>query len=627
MTVNTNEPTSSTQSQSSANSNVRDALSTSTNNGKKVQRQNISSFNQSVSQGRGLLRHSTSENVLAFSEEFTKIFTVNGQQQFDVAVLDAPLAQVATSALVIYGKVNSGSNGSYIAAYTILLEETTPRLTPRTVQLGGANLEIPRVTIDVFDDFYFGKVTEILRAKEQGEVINAGATVLPIEVSRTDIANLRKIAFYAQEALVVALENLSGGSEAPFCLQNIDTRDTQFPARVDFNSVNVESAAGLPIRSDISLSLVGQVNGNSQQSQVDQSIDIVNINGYVDLTFTPPPINNNPNVPPSLKSYQPRFVITRWDTGSVISPELMLTGLAAATILNEDMLWANTFRPKMTPQGQIDLKDIGAIGLDINLTGNPKNKPAKIDTKAETFQHKSLYELVSATFHEHLMYSLDIEEGADLSWLQSAFLEASNGNSDANLAIIRSADAVTGGHFNEAYKNALAARPGLSDVVCFNEQLRLPTGYYVDADGKRADIRELDLLALLNLGHSSQESTQDWSDIFDNQNLDPVQRTALYLETIDKLISSNFYHKGWAQRVTFNPAFMEALAIASRKAGLQITPANTKHKFNERPTRGNLNAGNYALGNSASGLFRTATTDRSRGGHQGSSLGGGRSWW
>ncbi len=593
-----------TQENNSSADGVRAALDN--RNERKSERASIGTLQQQLGQSRPLARHSTGELVKSFTAAFTEAFALpNGGKAFEVLAFDSQLSRTAASAILIYG-VDKGPKETIVAVYTVLLEASALRLNPRQVTGGlNGNFEIPRVIGDVFDDQYLEAVKNtITAAGVEGRIVNAGVTSIPSEVSKDDQSTVRMVAFYVQEAIFATLLNLTDKPVSPFSITKIDTRDTRFPARIDYSVGAVESPVGLPKRTDISVTLIGAVNNQGNQaSMVEQAIDLVTVGGFVDLTFVPQ--NNMQMTQPSLKSYQPRFVITNWDTGGNITPEMMLLGLGTATLLNDEMQWANTFRPNLNvgAKGE-DLRDIGAIGYDINLTGKANSKPARIDVKAESFEHKNLIELITTTMHEHLVFSIDLEETGELSWIQNAFLEAAAGNPVANEAIIRSADQLVGGGFSEIYRDALNRYDGLSDQVCFLENLRVPLGYFKDANDSKRDIRELDLLALLNLHGSNNLILEQWSDVFDNQQMNPDQRSALYLELIGKLISAPFQHKGWAQRATFNPAFIEALNLSTRKAGLVITPNNTAKSFNTRVTRGNANVLNYSLGAINSGLFR-----------------------
>jgi hypothetical protein len=284
---------------------------------------------------------------------------------------------------------------------------------------------------------------------------------------------------------------------------------------------------------------------------------------------------------------------------SGINLETQLLSISTATLIANNDCWVQTFRETYGRSG-FDMKDIGAIGLDVNFSGKGDHQYARIDSKGADFGEDSLYKLVSAAFTPELMYSMDIPETGDLSWVQNVFLEAARGDKASIAAIIESADILTGGNFSAIYEGG---NPMTQEVN------RIHLGYYIDQDGNKQDIRDLDYLALLNFeGEREPTLVADFANTYDRLEMDTAQRLFRRLAIIRGDLGGTVKLTGYGQRVTFNPNFIVTLAQAIANGGLRPNPENIFHRH-AATERGNMNAHQYAMaGGNIGGMWSFGNT-------------------
>ena len=89
---------------------------------------------------------------------------------------------------------------------------------------------------------------------------------------------------------------------------------------------------------------------------------------------------NQQQINQSYVKYVSRFV-TALESHDILTVGTQLLALLPAMSLRENNQWANAFRPAPFNNG-IDLRDIGAIGIEVNFENNPTGVGSRIDTKS-----------------------------------------------------------------------------------------------------------------------------------------------------------------------------------------------------------------------------------------------------
>lgn len=505
--------------------------------------------------------------------------TMNEQQKADfrLLVLDNNATPVTYSSILVCYKETVGGQ-AHIAVYSLIIESSGGPLESSTLNLNGQQVEVDVVPGDIYLHKSYWSVLEKFVIDSYGVnalVHDGGCVIVNRETEEYTEQRFNRLLHNATQAVYTIMDNKLGGTEQPFTLGEVGTND-QMIARVDFTRNHEENIVGLPVRGDIVVTMSAQTQTDAQFG-LQQSRQLTRVTGYVDLMYQPAAAGFAQNqmqmggmfqqAPQATQMYQPRLVMTTIDTMTdAVTMELQLLALSTAMGLNRNMHWSGTFRTHKGKGGDIDLKDLGALGYEINLTGDPQAKPDRLDTRSADFGDDQMRQLINMLIAPKLIYTLDIEEAGELSWIHQTFIAAANGNEDARLAILQAANNLTMGHFQTLF-NANAP-------VCYDDQDRIHLGYYYDREGNRRDLRELDYVAILNLaGKTNPKLVEAWEDTHRNTNIALEVRLDQRKAILRQLISGDIVIKGFARRVSFDNAFLEALSAAIVKSGLNVRPA------------------------------------------------------
>jgi len=327
------------------------------------------------------------------------------------------------------------------------------------------------------------------------------------------------------------------------------------------------------------------------------------VNGFVELLPAP----TNPNAQFQLQQMQmmgqlnpqamlqfsrrfcPQFVISNTSTGISNSegPEFQLLAIYAASLIGENYNWHNAFSPRLVDG--VDIGDIGAINYEMKMGMDPSDpaaRPAKLDTKSSSFTQASLQQLLMAACHDNFGIALDIEENGLRSWINTMFLLAggatgtsalqlSEGGKAAHAAIIAAANNLTGNTFSTFFD--------ASQLITVRDGTRIQGGYYTDAKGVKQDVRNIDMLAVLNLtGGQDPHIVEEWKMINSQVNhLSIPKRMALRNQRLAELLGTSYTNKTYFERVVFNWPFVDALRKALGAAGLIVHPDNMHAQYNQ----------------------------------------------
>jgi hypothetical protein len=532
--------------------------------------------------GRPMSRASSAENVQAYLEALSntldKNMGKNYRDTFQLLVLDNNRAPVAFSSILVCHQEREK-----VTVYTLIVEGSGSKLNNQYVSISGQQCEVEIVTADIYNQESFWQQIEILVNEHYGVpglvIRDAGGMVLPEELKPTDEVAIRRVAVNAVNAAYTIMDMMLDTPEAPFSVSSIGQNDL-LTATLDFSGEPVKNAVDLPIRADVKIKLRGSVQANNTIG-LQQVRDMTEVDGYIDLVFQKP-AQPAYGQAPMTQSYYPRFVITRAQSDvDAETLELQLLALHTSAMLAKNMAWAGVYKPRYIDG--IDMRDIGAIGYEINLTGDPNQKPERIDTKSDAFGLMQLQQLVSATINDSLIYSMDIEEVGELSWIHQVFIAAANGDESSYNMLITAANNLTNGTFNQFFSG---------EPICYDEGNRIHLGYYVDEHGERRDLRDLDYLAVLNLvGKSNPGMVEEWENTFTQTDVPLEIRLERRRNMMKALYSGKMEVKGFARRITFNPNFIIGLSQACERAGLVVRPGNLVETFGAQHVRGQ---GNYA---------------------------------
>lgn len=578
---------------------------------------------------RAMGRNNAGEVLVKAFNAFDKVFhdeKVAAQQSGDTIVLDEykllmfdALENRADMSSVIFSYALKSAEAEHVFYFTMLVEGSTPGLSPVRCDERGRPFEIPRVAGDVMNERYADRVFALVESVYGTGVSyhDCGSNVLPANIDVEDVKNvqvIRNLAFYVNAAIeTISVEILK--YQPTFTLNWLE-RDDSLEVDVDWTGEPQYSAAGQARRTDVKICITSNVR-DAEGSYRDQ---LSRVGGSFELIYSPAQQTGSSfgarRNQEETELYTPLFTITDLDTDyKAITLEIQLLGMASTATLSDDLLWVNAFRATASKsrndKDDRDYRDIGALNY-------LAPQGSFFDIRSANLGTEGFLEYFGTLCRQDLAYAMDVEERGDNTWINSVFMEAAQG-SDASLKrIFDAADNLTDNHFSSIYRSM--SEDNRSTGNPFEDSCnRILLGWYKE-DGEMHDLRNLDLLHWLNRrGDHDKDFALDWQETFDNIK-DPIEvRIERRIRMLtDVFGSGGFKVTGYAQQVLIDSVFIAALAAAVKACDVRIDQSNTSNTYGNIRPRGNYTISRMAGHNLGGGLFaRAARRDDTGGSRRG----------
>jgi hypothetical protein len=551
-------------------------------------------------------RSPASEVLTKLQKALEVIYKEEGNETYEFRLIPIDMndyPELSVSALVL-AAMDKQQPDLGVAFHTFILEGSVEAPASKFEQIQGKNVEIVKTVAEAFDENMVKIVaTAVSRQFPQAPLYNAEAVVVPRDFKIDDRVILRPLAANAAFAVSQELQTKSPGF-SDLNLANAQN-DSSLVVRTSFNNLPIPDAVGQPLRTDIVTDFAAvPANQNNQQNLERQSL-VSRMGGFMDIVWdapgTPTGFGTIGNTgggwggqQANYQRYVARFVMTLLDPAKSLTLPNQLLALIPGLALREGNAWVQAFKPLPTG-ADVDMKDIGAIGYEVNFEGNASGYGDKIDTKSANFKDEHLYKLIATTFKAGMLMSLDVPECGPQTWYSSAFAAAAEGNGRAEQAILDAAQLLTAGNFGRYFPNG--------GRVAVDENNRIHLGHYTGLDGNRRDIRDVDYLAVLNLaGGRDPGVVKDFSDTYLRREYHIALRMSERLRIIRALFPDAVV-TGYARRVTFTSEFINALASGAKDAGLTMRAATSFQDLGayERASGAHLNQ--MLMGSDPVGVF------------------------
>lgn len=541
--------------------------------------------------GGAMPRNQQSEIVTNIATVLETAYEKYANKQFEIAVIPIDMNSTVSInvSVVVVALRDKTAPEIGVAYHTLILEASAIMPTPRYENINGNNVEIVRTVADAYDNALQNTVLDaVRRAFPQSKAYwTAEAEVVPREFKFDDEAALFRLATNASYAASSEIET----RRSTFHDLNLAgmERDTNLTIRTTYNNNESQDAVGQPIRTDVMINFTAAMSNQTQSQQgIDRVIPIAEAGGYIDLVWDPRAPAPNPYIgmqqQQNFQRYAARFVMTKLESAGPLTIPAQLLALLSAMTLSENNQWVQAFNKQnqTISEGGLNPHDIGGIGIELNFDNNPNGVGTPIDTRADSFKMEHLHKLVASTVAPGIVISLDVPECSDQTWYNGVFAYAAIGNARANQAIIDGANTLTNGAFANYF--APTGRVAVEDSI-------VHTGWYVDRDGNKRDLREVDYLYVLNkTGMTDPNVIRLWSDSFNNTGR-PVQLRLADRKKIIEGFFSQVKFTGFARRISFENDFIKALVSAFNDCQLpirSISPFADMGNF-ERATAGFVN--------------------------------------
>lgn len=556
----------------------------------------------------GITRAATSESLIKTKEallEFYKQMRV--PTGLEITVLPIDRSKETNLYLSSVAVCASFGKQSAVTYHILMLENSNEPLAPKIENFNGQQIQIDRLTSDVFNNEYQRTAHDVVSRSFPGrELEPCSAQYIPRGFNLEDKNALHQLAMNALIPTTSALEaGMKGFVDVNLAQYN---RDAKLTVNVTFNEHDRTDYAGLPVRDSVSVKVIASNNVKANPHEIntaDKQLTVSELGGFIDLMWAPTEVAQNMYSPVQVpqQKFAARFVMTNLENQLKMTIPSQLLALVSAMSLREGTNWYPYFAPRAGAlaggKKSVDLRDIGAINIEANIFNETAHGQygTRVDTKAASFTNMELGKLVASAIRPGLVYSLDVSEcGAD-TWYNEVFIAAAAGNTGAQQAVVDAANTLTGGHFARHFQANAGA-------VFVNED-RIHLGYYVNADGQKRDIREIDYLAVMNLlGDKDPGAGEAWSQTFLNLNYPLAQRLDARRKMIQDLVRGEVQFTGFARRVTFTAEFLNALVAGCRDAGLELQIHSASFGVNYQSQRSVFGLANQAaMAPNSSGMF------------------------
>lgn len=510
--------------------------------------------------------------------------TASSDYEMTVLVMDkANEISLAYSAIIVCTRLRNQANR--VAAHVLLVEGTGEKLNSVYENIMGQQVEILRVTSDAFDNTIIKIAKENVSKAFPGSTIYVvDGSVIPSEFDPENKTHAHQLALNAGLAVGTELEV----RDSNFRDINIvdDASSNTLVVDIGFDRKQIDDAYGSPMRSDLLIQLRSQKPGREHNQSVnsyDRDAQLSVISGFIDMLYAPVQQQQmyNPWAPvsPTMnQKFAANLVITNLATEFGYSPGMVLLSLVTAMTINNNGLWIQNFRPMASAGKEVSLFDVGALNIEGNMEANPTGYGVAPDTKSSDFTLEELGKFMGMLVRPGLMISIDVPDCGPQTWYTSVFREAANGNNAAYDVIYNAAMELTNGNFAKHFAKG-------TPMFEFKDN-RVHLGYWTDNTGQRRDIRDVDYLAVANLsGKKNPEYIRNWSDTFLSQYRPLPTRLSDRKKMIEGMTGMSSVFKGFATRVTFGVAFLQALATSCMEAGLNPvvkTPLTSADFINQR---------------------------------------------
>ncbi len=470
-----------------------------------------------------------------------------------------------------------------VAYHALLLEQTGKKPEPLTISEGGVTISHPRVPSDAFDAEMYKVIDSRLRREfPTANIINAGGSVVykdqelffKNQEGESALSEKFRDVLYKVCNLVSTELNMHLRPGEDIDLSEIIRNELNNNTRTSLvigvrqERETLETDTGNVVRSDVNISLrskrisTGAINSLNGGQQLEE---FGSLNGYIDVVNMGSQNGffvNQANVAP--QRYAARLVITAIQSNIAFTPGAILLMLNTILPIQHDSNWVTLLRSKNTNRKEIDFTDIGALGIESNLTPTiPDTANRHIDTKSESVTPSDFANLVYHLLHPNIAVSLDVmDHDVDSSYMDVFSIAYDNpANSKTREIIYKAANTLTGGNFSKYMPS--------SDSIFTDQENRIHMGYFT-RNGKRHDVREIDYIAVANYASATKDVLilRRWAQSFNDKSKHMFIRLAERLAIINEITGGSFVQTGYASRVTFTGRFMDALSNAITAAGM-----------------------------------------------------------
>jgi hypothetical protein len=537
----------------------------------------------------------TSQAFTAIRDAYkTEVEMQRMPDDFHLIRFDSETHRVGRSSILVV-KVAQVAQKTAVAIRVVMLDSDRP-LRKRKEWVGQTQIEVTTFSQDVYTEKYWAKVVNTvfnqLGIQPEGRdvtAIDAGPILVPRHFDfKLESVEVKRLLIDSVNRVDDGIQIFAG--EVPFRIEDLKpinengqaASNTRFVASFDFTAEPKFDIVGNPIRSDVIVRMGAQVEGDTKDEDefYEENTALNELSCFVGVEFTggrviggqPQGGWGSPNQQQVTQPFMPTVVITNNCPAPHIQSqtgEFYMLGLSNAFRLTYNYAWLEALKPRLGVKG-VDWKDIGALGYKM-----PFSEFQYVDLKAKNYSDQNFLEFVRHAMEAMPAFLIDVQPMSENSAFETFLLDAATPGKYQNQArkrLIAAADNLTSGRFSQAIAEG--------DPLVRHTNQEILLGRWVDDQGQIRDLRELDVLAMLNITKGDQVAFDEWYAIFCGNNPGGfgTMPAAMRLDRLEKLTrqyaGSRVEVTGRAARLALTPGFIKALDDATAGAGLQVELEN-----------------------------------------------------
>lgn len=263
-------------------------------------------------------------------------------------------------------------------------------------------------------------------------------------------------------------------------------------------------------------------------------------------------------------AWAPRLTAVNIEQYMARTPACILFALTAMSQLAADRMYAETFRPSKN-RDSMGLRDIGYLNIQANLDEEEGEYGSYVPVQdASDAEIGKFLDLTVARFP---ILAVDCMTTGPQAYYTTGLFNVARGRPDA----ARRAQ-------DELFHSLRCATNGLidkyvtsSDSFVADEGEMIHVGYWVDENGRRRDLRELDnYLAVAALSKKNPRLIEDWSATYYRTDISEARRMSDRWVILQALSANEVVQTGTALRVSINDKIISGFVDSLSEAKLPM---------------------------------------------------------
>lgn len=459
-------------------------------------------------------------------------------------------------------------------------------------------------TSDAISDDLVTEIEEWLRRNVEvdGDLFFTNATVVPVEVDLETDAVVQLLGFDAEDSNI-----LLSDTDEPFSSKML-AKKSVLKAKLNFTTLDDKrDLTSMPLRSDLQITISENLRDNkvSMIRSAGGQRTLVEMDAYVNARWVGhDEADRDDEIDPAC--YVPEVVMTQSNPyhNDVYGGnfERFFLGLAALMYTKDGDVWMKGFESNIHSGGKVsslvygmdpEALPGGKVPNDIDIVDEDANET--VNWLRKIFYRSERGRNIPVEF------AVLIKEGGVGYATNKLLLDVADDNQDALDKLINVLDNLTDG----VSADFLDIRD-YTDVIA--GQVRVPMGYFKDADGERAGEFIDTQFVMDRLKDNYPEKLEDYFECvqIDDREFDHEEAMTKLLDIYQLVTDGQFKLKGFGTKLYINPEFLDGLAkaIKSKDAGLNMElEANVEVNF-RRGRRSQGRRASYGLTDSPLGRNR-----------------------